>query len=121
MDLRLGRREAEISGRRGFQPQNNSRHSTPRTSHRLSRRAAGPRDWPTGPRGLTDCSNAWFGKSYHIIDLACPQRLSITSKHPEVLSLVEARRIALAAQGFDRPRPAGRVSATHFRSTIRLL
>jgi uncharacterized protein YcaQ len=37
------------------------------------------------------------------------------------LSLPEARRIALAAQGFDRPRPTGRVSIDHLRRTIRQL
>jgi uncharacterized protein YcaQ len=37
------------------------------------------------------------------------------------LSLSEARRIALAAQGFDRPRPAGRVDAAHLGRTIRRL
>jgi uncharacterized protein YcaQ len=37
------------------------------------------------------------------------------------LSLGEARRIALAAQGFDRPRPNGRVDLSHLRSTIRQL
>jgi uncharacterized protein YcaQ len=36
------------------------------------------------------------------------------------LSLSEARRIALAAQGFDRPRPH-RVTADHLRRTIRQL
>jgi uncharacterized protein len=35
------------------------------------------------------------------------------------LSLSEARRIALAAQGFDRPRPGGRVDARHLDRTIR--
>jgi uncharacterized protein YcaQ len=39
----------------------------------------------------------------------------------EELSLGEARCVALAAQGFDRPRPAGRVSAAHLRRTIRQL
>jgi hypothetical protein len=34
------------------------------------------------------------------------------------LSASEACRIALAAQGFDRPRPAGRVDLRHLRGTI---
>jgi uncharacterized protein YcaQ len=37
------------------------------------------------------------------------------------LSIGEARRIALAAQGFDRPRPGGRVGARHLDRTIRRL
>jgi uncharacterized protein YcaQ len=37
------------------------------------------------------------------------------------LSASEARRIALAAQGFDRPRPSGRVGARHLDRTIRHL
>jgi uncharacterized protein YcaQ len=37
----------------------------------------------------------------------------------ENLTLSEARRIALAAQGFDRPRPSGKVNANHIRGTIR--
>ncbi|MBI3667370.1 MAG: YcaQ family DNA glycosylase [Acidobacteria bacterium] len=37
------------------------------------------------------------------------------------LSLSEARRIALAAQGFDRLRPRGRVETRHLRRTIRQL
>ncbi len=39
----------------------------------------------------------------------------------EALSISEARRIALAAQGFDRPRPVGRAGPSHLRSTIRRL
>ncbi len=37
------------------------------------------------------------------------------------LSLSEARRIALAAQGFDRPRPRGPVDVHHLRCVIRQL
>jgi uncharacterized protein len=33
----------------------------------------------------------------------------------------EARRLALAAQGFDRPRPAGPIHTTHLRYTLRQL
>ncbi len=39
----------------------------------------------------------------------------------DVLSLNEARRLALAAQGFDRPRPSGRVGARDLKRTIRQL
>src|SRR5260370_17894693 len=39
----------------------------------------------------------------------------------ESLSLSEARRIALAAQGFDRPRPRGRVGVAQIRRIIRQL
>src|SRR5262245_43718981 len=39
----------------------------------------------------------------------------------ETLTLSEARRIALAAQGFDRPRPNGKVNASHIRGVIRRL
>lgn len=39
----------------------------------------------------------------------------------DVISLAEARRIALAAQGFDRPRPTGAVGADHIRQIIRQL
>src|SRR5262245_58440286 len=37
------------------------------------------------------------------------------------LTLSEARRIALAAQGFDRPRPNGKVNASHIRGALRRL
>ena len=37
------------------------------------------------------------------------------------LSPADARRIALAAQGFDRPRPRGRVGASHLRRVIHQL
>ena len=37
------------------------------------------------------------------------------------LSLCEARRVALAARGFDRPRPSGRVGKRDLRRTIRQL
>jgi uncharacterized protein YcaQ len=37
------------------------------------------------------------------------------------LTLAEARRIALAAQGFGRPRPGGGVRISHVRDTIRRL
>ena len=39
----------------------------------------------------------------------------------DALSLSEARRIALAAQGFDRSRPRGPVTAQHLQRTIRQL
>lgn len=35
------------------------------------------------------------------------------------LSIDEARRVALAAQGFDRPRPTGRIDLRHVRRIIR--
>ena len=40
---------------------------------------------------------------------------------PRTLSLAEARRIALAAQGFSKPRPRGRVDLRHVRRTIQRL
>ncbi len=36
-------------------------------------------------------------------------------------SLAEARRIALRAQGFDKPRPSGRINSQHIRAIIRRL
>lgn len=40
---------------------------------------------------------------------------------PDLVSLSEARRIALAAQGFDRGRPRGRVGVSHVRRVLKLL
>src|SRR5439155_6440282 len=40
---------------------------------------------------------------------------------PDVLSLSEARRVALAAQGFDRSRPRGEIQAKHIERVIRQL
>ena len=40
---------------------------------------------------------------------------------PEHLSLAEARRIALASQGFDRPRPGDRICIRRIRRTIHRL
>src|SRR5215475_11503745 len=39
----------------------------------------------------------------------------------ENLTLSEARRIALTSQGFDRPRPNGKVTANHIRGEIHRL
>jgi uncharacterized protein len=40
---------------------------------------------------------------------------------PDSLALFEARRLALAAQGFDQPRPGSGVTARHLRRLIRQL
>jgi len=48
-----------------------------------------------------------------------PTVVTTTRRRRERLSLGEARRIALAAQGFDRPRPAGMATAAHLRRIIR--
>jgi len=42
-------------------------------------------------------------------------------RRPETLSLSEARRIALTAQGFDRARPKGAVTVAQLRRTLRRL
>ncbi len=40
------------------------------------------------------------------------------SNRLETLSAAEARRLALAAQGFDRPRPRGRIDRRHLRGVL---
>ncbi len=40
---------------------------------------------------------------------------------PRTIAIEQARRIALAAQGFDRPRPGSTVNAGHIRNVIRRL
>ncbi len=40
------------------------------------------------------------------------------AREPGTLSLAGARRIALAAQGFADPAPAGAVDRRHFRRTL---
>jgi uncharacterized protein YcaQ len=46
-------------------------------------------------------------------------RLATIGRVPrDRFSIAEARRIALAAQGFDRPRPDGRVDLRHLRAVI---
>ena len=52
---------------------------------------------------------------------AAGQPHRIEQMSPETLSLGEARGIALAAQGFDRPRPRGRPGASQIRRVIRRL
>jgi hypothetical protein len=48
-------------------------------------------------------------------------RAGLPASQGETLSLAEARRIALAAQGFDRPRPGDTVCIRRVRRTIRQL
>jgi uncharacterized protein len=43
---------------------------------------------------------------------------AFATRQPTDLSAAEARRIALAAQGFDRPRPTGRIDARAFRRIV---
>ena len=45
----------------------------------------------------------------------------VKTPQADSFSITEARRIALAAQGFDRPRPRGAVTAKHLAEVIRRL
>jgi uncharacterized protein YcaQ len=64
-------------------------------------------------RTLVDLTRPLLKRRYHVME-ADPM------PYPD-LSLSEARRLGLAAQGFDRPRPSGRVGRRDLRRTIRQL
>ena len=53
------------------------------------------------------------------MNVRVPAAPKATRRRRERLSLGEARRIALAAQGFDRPRPTGVANVAHLRRVIR--
>ena len=44
--------------------------------------------------------------------------MRVSVDKPKKVSVAQARRIALAAQGFDRPRPAGPVTMRQVQSVI---